>query len=502
MRKLIFFICAFLLFTTTKTFAQSLYKREWGILLPIFERTKKPFNPQKTVVKNHSFLAEVNARTGYLYIVNADRNEIYEYRPNQIKPKLIYKIPGGENGVSVIENLKFDSENNIIFTGKTTNENLATPGVYAEHIMIGMLARASFISKISLDGKLIWCTYFHDIALNEEHLTIDSNNNIYILNKRNKNSLAAPSFFQSKGDTNSSIEYQDAISKLDRNGKHIWSTFYTKDFSVIKSIVASSNGLYIYGDHMNASAESDYFGTTDTHQSKIIRSKNNSNSISSVFLSKFNFDGTRVWSTYFGEQNSHVPFGNTLNNNKTLTVINDEPYILTAFKAKSKSSKDKSIVTESAFLKEEKSNGSNTTISKFSADGNRLWTSYIYAGTHLFTNGASLFVSSSQNNENSQDQLLTTVNAYQPKHGGGNSDVYISIISLDGTKLEYSSFYGFDGLDIGVALPIKNGYYVVGSTFNNLKSKSKFATKKSLIKEYYKNGDNYIGDFLSYFKLR
>lgn len=499
MRKLLFFILAFVLFTTSENYGQSLYKREWGTLLPIFDRTIKPFSPQKVMVRNHTFVTEVNAKTGYLYILNADGDEIYEYRPDDINPKLIYKIQAGEKGGSVIENIKFDSENNIILTGKTNNENFATPGVYGERIIIGMLAKASFISKINLDGELIWFTYFHDLASNEAHLTVDKNNNIYILNKRNKNSITSPSFFQTKGDTNSTSEYQDAISKLDANGKHIWSTFYTKDFSRIRSIVAGTNGLYIYGDHMNATVESDYFGTANTHQKTIVRNVNTSGAISSVFLSKFNFDGTRLWSTYFGEQNSNVPFGSTLKNNNTLTVIDDEAYILTSFKAGFKLNKNKNVITNSAFLKEPNSTTGPKTVSKFSQDGKRVWTSFVHGGEYLFGNENGLFISST-NNINSQDHLPTTVNSYQTKHGGGNSDVYTSIISLDGSELMYASFYGFEGTDNGVNLPTKNGFYIIGNTNHNLKSNSDFATKKSSTQEYYKNGDYYLGDFLSYFK--
>lgn len=501
MQKLVLLISAFVLFTTTKNYGQTFYKREWGTLLPIFDRTIKPFSPHKSIVRNHSFVTEVNAKTGYLYVLNADGDEIYEYRPNEINPKLIYKIPAGEKGGSVIENIKFDSENNIIFTGRTNNENFATPGVYGERIMIGMFARPSFISKINLEGKLIWFSYFHDIALNEGHLTIDKNNNIYVLNKRNKNSITSPSFFQTKGDTNSTIKYQDAISKLDANGKHIWSTFYTKDFSIIKSIVAGTNGLYIYGDHMNASAGSDYFGTANTHQKTIVRNGNTSGTISSVFLSKFNFDGTRLWSTYFGEQNSNVPFGSVLKNNNALTVIGDEAYILTSFKVGFKLNRNKNLITDNAFLKEPNSTAGPKTVSKFSQDGKRIWTSFVHGGEHLFGNENGLFISSTNNNVNSQDHLPTTVNSYQTKHGGGNTDVYSSIISLDGSKLEYASFYGFEGTDSGVNLPTKNGFYIIGNTNLNLKPKSDFATKKSSTKEYYKNGDYYIGDFLSYFKL-
>ncbi|MEG0918277.1 MAG: hypothetical protein RSF68_14835, partial [Myroides sp.] len=85
--------------------------------------------------------------------------------------------------------------------------------------------------------------------------------------------------------------------------------------------------------------ESDYFGTANTHQKNIVRNSNTSGSISSVFLSKFNFDGTRLWSTYFGEQNSNVPFGSFLKNNNTLTVIGDDAYILTSFRVGSKLNK-------------------------------------------------------------------------------------------------------------------------------------------------------------------
>jgi len=502
MRKLVFFISVFALFTTTKHYGQSLYKREWGTLLPIFDRPIKPFSPKKLMVRNHFFVAEVNVNTGYLYLVNADGDEIYEYRPNEINPKLIYKIPTGEKGGSIIENIKFDSENNLIFTGRTTNENFATPGVYSERIMIGMSAKPSFISKINLDGKLIWFTYFHDIALNEAHLTVDKNNNIYVLNKRNKNSITSPSFFQTKADTNSTNEYQDAISKLDANGKHIWSTFYTKDFSIIRSIVAGTKGLYIYGDHMNASVESNYFGTDNTHQKTIVRNRNTSGSISSVFLSKFNFDGNRLWSTYFGEQNSNVPFGSLLKNNNTLSVIGDDAYILTSFRVGSKLDKNKNTITDNAFLKKPISNSGSTTVSKFSQDGKRIWTSFLHQGEHLFANEDGLFISSANtNNINSQDNLPITVNSYQTTHGGGNTDVYTYIVSLNGTSLEYASFYGFEGTDSGVTLPSKHGYYVLGNTNMNLKPKSDFATKKSSTKEYYKNVDYYVGDFLSYFKL-
>lgn len=495
MRKLLFFISAFVLFTTTENYGQSLYKREWGTLLPISSKTIKAFSPKKAIVRSAAFVTEVHPTTGNLYMVNIQGNEIYEYRPDELKPKLIYKISNSEEGFSTIENLKFDIENNLIISGRTVAQNLATPGAYSENLIFGFRLASSFIAKINLQGSVVWFTYFHDIL--SSPLAIDSQNNIYILNKRNKSTVASPTFFQKNGDLTSNMEYQDVISKLDTNGKHVWSTFYSKDSSTIKSIVAGKNGLYVYGDHLGATMSSNYFGTPNGYHEKIYRPNASLENIYSVFLSKFGFDGKRLWSTYFGEDNTNVTSGSTLLNNNSLAVIGDEAYILATHRIYSK---NLDLVTEDAYLKQRFSNTNNNTITKFSATGERLWTSFTHGGEHLFTNGNELFITSLMTKEENINNL-PIINAYQSKYGGGNSDVYTSIISLDGTTLNYASFYGYEGRDAGVTLPTKNGFYIIGTTDLNKKPEAPFATSRSNEKKYFQKGDVYIGDFLSYFKV-
>lgn len=497
MRKLFFFIIVLFLFNTTKNYGQSLYVREWGTLLPIFSRTIKPFSPHKTTVRTRLFVTEVNFKTGHLYLVNADGNAIYEYRPEQPIPKLIYTIPKSDEGYVIIENLKFDFENNLILSGRTINENLATKGTYSEKMIFGWASRPTFISKINLEGNVIWSTYFHDLVPNASHLTIDSNNDIYILNKRNKNTVATNSSFQETGDLNSSTDYQDVISKLDKNGKHIWSTFYTKDHSSIKSIAAGTNGLYVYGDHLGAKAQSKYFGTPNSHQEAVSANNETPENISRVFLSKFSFEGKRLWSTYFGDQRNQISFGSTVKNNNSLVVVGDEAYILTSHSVSS--GKSKNISTENTYLTEPMA-GNNTTVSKFSSDGKRVWSSYLHAGEHIFSNGKELIISSSFLNGDNQNNIPTTLNAYQQKRGGDKLDAYTFILSLDGRTLKYASFYGYDGRDTGVTLPTKNGFYIIGTTDNNQNPKSPFVTSNAPKKEYFNNSENYIGDFLSYFK--
>jgi len=495
----IFILAACLLLSSAEYYAQSLYSRKWSALIPITEVTTKPFTTDKKLVRISAFVTTVHPKTGNLYVVNSFGNSIYEYTQKNNKPTLIYKFPENHTGTTVIENLTFDKDNHLIFSGRTVVENFATTGAYSEKLIFGVRVAPSYIKKISLKGDVIWATYFHDIPTTAASLTVDEDNNIYVLNKRNKNTVASPTYFQKNGDLNSSIEYQDVISKLDKDGKHLWSTFYTQNASSIKSIVAGKTGLYIYGDHVGATIDSTYFGTPNSHLEKISRPNAKLSNVFSVFLSKFSFEGTRLWSTYVGEHNTNVALGGTLMNNNSLTVVNDEPYILTTNKIFLDQKRD--IATTKSLYKKPFSQGNTNTVTKFNAQGKMLWNSFVQSGDYLFSNGNELIISSTiaidDNNLNSPDILKP----YQAKFGG-NTDVYTTALSLDGTTLNYGSFYGFAGSDSGVTIPTSKGFYILGNTDLNTTSKTLFSTSKGSGSELSQKGDVYIGDFISYFKRK
>lgn len=482
--------------------SQSLYQRDWGTLLSVYKTRVVPFTASEDkLIRPPYLITEVNSKTEKLYVVGADGNDIYEFDFENAIPKLIFKIPDGKTGGSYIEQIKQDHDGNLIISGRTTNEFLATPGAYSQNMIYGMSLRVTFISKISLSGHLLWSTYFHDLTPNTSHLTIDAANNIYFLNKRNKATIAHPSHFQATGNSFSSNEYQDVISKLNSEGEHIWSTFYTKDASTIRSIVAGDTGLYVYGDHLGGASESSYFGTPNSFQPKLSTYESDSNNLTSVFLTKFSFEGERIWSTYFSNHSSSITLGATLKNNNSMVVINDEPYILTTHRRGPHS--DKVLVTEGAYLSDPKKTFTNTTLSRFSSDGDRIWTTFIEAGEHVFSNGKELFVSTSLFNASiKNEKLITTKNAYQEFHGGNRQDAYTAIYSLDGKQLKYASFYGYDGRDEGVTLPTATGYYVIGKSNFNTSSESLFVTDHAPKVEYIEYNGNYLGDFLSYFKRK
>src|SRR5690606_32955061 len=154
-----------------------------------------------------------------------------------------------------------------------------------------------------------------------------------------------------------------------------------------------------------------------------------------------------------------------------------------------------------AYLREPFGSESPKTISKFSSKGERVWTTYINAGEYVFSDGKDLFISSSPAKGNSERNLPTTENAHQPKHGGGRSDVYISILSSDVTTLKDDSFYGYECEDSGLTIPSQNGFCIIGSSNANQKKKATVLTCNVSKHEYYKAGEDISsGDVSSYFK--
>jgi len=487
----------FLFLSLPQVFSQSLYNREWGKVNSGIIR----YSDVKPSTEELFLIYDLNNNSGNPLTQNVF-GEIYIHNTLNTTTKLFYKFPHPvplpphplwQEYVVRVENMKFDNSENLIVYGRTHNANLATSGTYSQVPIITSFTGYSFITKISRSGQLLWCTYFHDLAQNASSLAIDKNNNIYVLSLRDKNDVLSSNSFQNTGDQLSNINYQEVISKLDTNGKHVWSTFYFKDDSQIRNIIAGDNGLYIYGDHLGGNGASNYFGTTGSYQEYSSGLTSNGNS-STAFITKFNFNGSRIWSSYFGEQiskcpinNSDFPFG--------MTVIGDDAYILTDLT--NISTPAKNVATNNAYLTTPTSTFKNTALTKFTGDGKRSFTTYLHSGNTIQkTSNNDLFLTGIIESTNSNLNSLTTQNAHQKQHGG-KSDVYTYILSNNGSTLKYGSFYGYDGTDSGLAVTTTNGYYVFGKSLANSSATTLFDTTGGKF-----NGSNnigYGGNFISYF---
>jgi hypothetical protein len=195
------FVTVFILFFTI-IYSQS-YQREWGTIIPVYDKPEKPFSPIRKVLST-PFVAEVHPKTGDLYIVSENGNEIFAYSRTETVPNLIFKIDNS-TGYILIDNIKFDSNNNIIIIGKTSDPTLATPNAYIQKPLQTSYYGYPFVAKISSNGLLNWLSYFHEIPQESSSLAVDRDNNLFVLNKRVKTDILKSNAFQTTGDQNSTF---------------------------------------------------------------------------------------------------------------------------------------------------------------------------------------------------------------------------------------------------------------------------------------------------------
>src|SRR5690606_13044181 len=105
-------------------------------------------------------------------------------------------------------NIKFDSHSNMVVTGRTFNDGLATAGAYMDKRFLNSYTGDWFLAKIDPSGTVVWCTYFHEIIQNTAHLTVDEHDNIYLISKRSRSEDLGSSAFQRTGDPDSFMVYQ------------------------------------------------------------------------------------------------------------------------------------------------------------------------------------------------------------------------------------------------------------------------------------------------------
>lgn len=197
-----------------------------------------------------------------------------------------------------------DNNGNLYLIGTIEGTDINSLPIFSNnnsyHQNYGGGTSDGFLIKFNPDGVLIWGTYIG--GENEEKLMaidIDKDNNIYIIGDTNSiTNIATPNSYQTTNAGNTDF----FISKFNENGNIIWSTYYgglENDYnplSIIQfntfpkrtHITLDGNGFfYIAGSTLSLS-----LSTPNVFQ----ENKGTSNYI----IAKFNEDGNRIWTTYFG----------------------------------------------------------------------------------------------------------------------------------------------------------------------------------------------------------
>ena len=181
--------------------------------------------------------------------------------------------------------LTINNNDDIVLAGFTTSIDFPVKNAY-RNTLIG--EKNLFVSKFSSNGSLIWSTYFGGSSLEKIYdLLIDKNNNILLIGDTTSIDFPVKNAYS---DTNNG--YTDIfISKFASNGSLLWSTYFGGSFSdshVTANIDLDGNIV------MSGGTFSDNFPVKDAFNSSY-------SGLSDLFIAKIdNNNGSLLWSTYFG----------------------------------------------------------------------------------------------------------------------------------------------------------------------------------------------------------
>ncbi len=353
-----------------------------------------------------------------------------------IDPTLSWSTYYGSSQTQYTEKCSTDQNGNIVYTGFTTGNNIATVG--AHQVSIGGLYDA-FLVKFNNIGTLQWCTYIG--GANDDFgydVAVDASNQIYVTGETESSSgIATIGAHQTV--LGGAPAVADAfLAKFDTNGNIIWSTYYGTSSAEQggKSINIDNNGdLTIVGTRYNAIFTN-----------------------STSFIAKFTAAGIFTW-----EQSIS---GDAWTRGHAVCNDSDNNYYLVGT---SKSTIN--ISTLGTYQQVYAGAGGSTVagdayIIKFSNSGDKIWGTYFggpaydWAGDAIIDNNDSLYIVG----WTSSLSGISNGNAHQPNNGA-SYDGFIAKFDTTG-NIAWSTYYGGNDIDLvtGVTINLSNDLYISGKS--------------------------------------
>ena len=270
----------------------------------------------------------------------------------------------GGDAIEKVSGLTTDKDGNTIICGKSKSKSgIVTDG--AMQTKPDVENYDAFLAKFSPEGKLIWSTYyggdFDDEGLS---LSTDKSGNIFMVgNTLSKTSIATSGAYQ----TAISQYATSFIAKFTTEGKVIWSTYFgTGD--LIRSVATLQNGDIVFTGQSVSFTSISTKGALQT----------SAGGYYDAFLVRFSSQGNMVWGTYYGGEKNDE-------GNYVVTDGKDNIYLCgQAYSQTNISTPD----AQQTNLKGDE----NTFIARFTADGRRIWSTYLTLnnGIHITAADADL----------------------------------------------------------------------------------------------------------------
>lgn len=438
--------------------------------------------------KNSTFIGTIINPDNYQYASGGGEWDgfIAKFSP---EGQLIWFFYYGGTGDDEITDIGADG-NAVYVVGKTNSSGMATTDTHQTSLNG---SSDGFIASFDENGNRNWHTYFGGEGEDEIISLAEYNNSIYLYGRTlSKTNITTPGSFQetiTENVENNESYINNFIAEFSKTGYRIWATYYgiaeidnvlELGYTPITGISINGTGLYISGWDRGAIQQTNvtYFGTPGAFLE--VKPTLVTGLGMSLFLSKFSFEGSRLWSTYFSAYNntgsisSITPFGGLGNTNsmafRAVTATSNGVYL------SGRTTGINGIGTEGSF-QPTKTGGSVNFVVNFSDAGERLWGSYLgnllnldpggdFAGKQ--TNGLShdssgnIYISGATNGISD----IATSNGFQVKKNA-YIDCFVAKVSSDGTTKIYGTYYGADNNDSdGYTVPSGNGnsFYLIGTS--------------------------------------
>ncbi|MFN2260514.1 MAG: T9SS type A sorting domain-containing protein [Psychroflexus sp.] len=277
-----------------------------------------------------------------------------------------------------------------------------------------------------------WTTYANNPPASFNHdinsaIIVDNNDNVYIT--------------KSNSNVNGNV-ILGSLSKFSPEGELLWTT---EPYGMTNGLAIDQNGDIIISGYTHLLSG---IATNGAFQ------ENFGGGNKDVFLMKFSPEGNRIWGTYFGGTGDENPFGSQYYMGLEITPNNN-----IIWTSRMESSQ---IGTTGTF--QPQIEGAEYAISKFSNDGQRIWTTYYGTGEVSSHNIAGLKVDESGIYVTGKVENNDVSNTYFDTSGNYNfesqsEEIYVSKFDLTGNRI-WSRYIQGNGQSFATryALALKDNY--------------------------------------------
>ncbi|MHA1354738.1 MAG: SBBP repeat-containing protein [Candidatus Heimdallarchaeota archaeon] len=339
------------------------------------------------------------------------------------------------------KDIAVDGDGNCYVTGDTYSNDFPTLNAYNDTLS-GF--NDVFISKFSSSGTLLWSTYLGGAGNDDGYaIAVDNAGKCYVTGETCSSNFPVLNAYD---DTLASSPPEDDafIAKFSSSGNLLWSTYLGgSEQDTGFDIALDGYGRCFAIGRTDSADFPTYDAYCDTYSGK-----------DDVFITKFSSDGLLLWSTYFG--GSGRDWGNGI------AIAKDDSCYVTG------ETNSTNFPTLNAYNDTLSSTWQTAFVSKFTASGSLLWSTYL--GGSKEDTGNAIAVDSSENcyvTGRTYSEDFPTLNAYDSTFNSAG-DTFSTKFSDNGSLI-WSTYLGGTNYEVAESIAVSDDdhCYVVGRTSSN-----------------------------------